>query len=350
MKQLKRQIKGCMGVMLCMFLFVACTGGEDKSIDDTRSVPVKKITGVKEMPFQAGIISGISEEVCGNSGNMINEGYIYEANGYVYFSIGNELYKDVVDGDGTGKQLLVEESEQCREICVMGDYVYYISKACIKRVNKNGGEAIALTEEPAVYMQVTEEKIYFACNGVFSMNLDGSRLELLTKKGIIDEATSDLIWVNVYGDYILYVAPDENFTMFAVKKDGSEIYKIAEHVNFPVVEGDCVYYQGLEEKILEFSFKSGKTREVTENHRIRPIFFEDKVYSTDLFSIYCCSVEGNEEECIYSIDKDSDNEMERFIDLFWVTSSRVYFKIAQSEEENELNYIDCNTGKIGVLK
>lgn len=350
MKQLKRYIKLCMGVAVYAFLLGACTGANNKSIDDMMSVSLEKKIELKEIPFQGVAISETGETVCGNQGNMINEGYICESDGYIYFSMGNEIYKNVADDDGTGKHLLVKEDEQCREICVAGDYVYYISKACIKRVNKNGGEAVVLTEEPAVYMQVTDEKIYFACNGIFCMNLDGSGLELITKIGIIDEATSDLIWVNVYGDYILYVAPAEDFTMYAVRKDGTEIYKIAENVNFPVVEGDYVYYQGGEERILKTSFTSGETREVTENHRIRPIIFEDRMYSTDLFSIYCYSTESNEEECVYSIETHNDNGIEMFIELYWVTDNRIFFKCAGSEEENKLYYIDYDKDKINVMR
>ena len=75
-----------------------------------------------------------------------------------------------------------------------------------------------LTEEPAVYMQMTKGKIYFAGAGIFSMNIDGSDLKLLTKEGITDENNPDLCWVNLYKDYVLYVSPSENYTLYAVKK------------------------------------------------------------------------------------------------------------------------------------
>lgn len=347
MKQWRWQIIRCLGVALCAFLFLSCRGAENELIKNSST---EEKVGEVSLPFHEGNGSEMRETVLGNPGNMINEGYICESDGYIYFSTANGLYKDVTDGDGSNKKFLVEEKDRCREVCVNGDYVYYISGARIKCVGKDGGQAILLTEEPAVYMQMTEEKIYFVCNGVYSMNLDGSGLELLTKKGITDETVSDLIWVNVYGDYVLYVAPEEDFSLYAVKKDGSDVYKIAEYVNFPVVNGDVIYYQGKEEKILELSFISGKTREVSTSHQIRPVIFKNKIYSTDWFSIYCYSIENNEEKCAYSVGGDYDNELEQLIDLFWVTSNRIYFMSAATGTENTLNYIDCLTGQIGFLK
>jgi len=294
---------------------------------------------------------GNTDVVMTISNYKTNEGYICEEDGYVYFSVDNGLYKEVIDGDGAGKQLLVEEN--CREICVVEEYVYYISDLRIKRVNKNGGEAVVLTEETAVYMQVAGDRIYFTGYGVYSMGVDGSDLRLLTKNGIVDDENPNLCWVNVYGDFVLYVSLNEHESLYAVKKDGKKAYKLAEHVRYPVVYGDCVYYQWKEYGICELDLLSGEQRDITGDYRARQVFLDEYMFCTDFRGIYC--VRGKEtEELVYPMGIAESESMENdyFVELFWITSNRIYFvgSIPESKDKNVLKYIDRLTGAVGVMK
>ncbi len=335
--------------------FVACRKeqGDLKESDNLMNREEKDVLVNGDVQSFLKNVMGVNEGIEGNPGNMINEGRICESEDSIYYGLGNCLYKNNKDAKEESKQLLVEEDEICREICVVDNYVYYITAARIKRVDKNGGEAIRLTDVPALYMQVTANKIFFACNGVYSMNLDGSDLKLLTKTGLNDEMTSDLIWLNLYKDYVLYVSTDEHMTLYAVKKDASEVYCLKEHVNFPVVEGDYIYYQDEEGKIVEFSFLTGKVRSITDSFQIRPVFSDGKIYFTDYFGIYCFDIGNEETYCIYPIQDITDDEDRKdSIDLFWITEEYVFFTGGVGEKEgiSGITYMDHAAEIINVLK
>ena len=341
-------------VLVCVVALSSCT--KQGSLKDNNSL-IKKNENVvlvnsDVQSFLKNVV-GDYETIEGIPGNMINEGRVCEAENLIYYGQENCLYKNSRDANEECKQLLVEEDEICREICVMGEYVYYISATRIKRINKNGGETFLLTNIPALYMQVTVDKIYFACNGVYSMNLDGSELKLLTKVGLGDEATSDLIWLNLYRDYVLYVSTDEHMTLYAVKKDASEIYCLQEHVQFPVVEGDYIYYQNEEGKIVEFSFLTGKLRSITDSFQIRPIFIDRKMYCTDYWGIYCIDTETGEKYCVYPKQSTTDDaQKEDNIDLFWLTDNYIFFigNVSDEDSMSRIRYMDYATEISDVLK
>lgn len=341
-----------MALFICVMFLVSCTTEQESSKDKMNSIKLHEndvaANGNMQSFFEN--VKGTNEKIEGIPGNMINEGRVCESGEYIYYGIENCIYKNNMDSDEENKQLLVEENEMCREICVAGDYVYYIAASRIKRIDINGGEAVCLTDIPALYMQVTEKKIYFACNGVYSMNLDGSELMLLTKEGLGDEGTSDLIWLNLYKDYVLYVSTAEHMTLYAVKKDASEVYCLKEHVNFPIVEGDYVYYQDREERIVELSLLTGEQRNITESFQVRPIFMNNKMYFTDYFGVYCFNIDTGETYCVYP-DKDVANESEMVdnIDLFWITEKYIFFTGAAGGIDG-ITYADFESEKKGVLK
>ncbi len=354
MNSAKRRKNIVIMFFLCSVILASCTSkhGDIKDNADLLNKDENKALVNKDVHSFFEDVMGQSEVIEGNLGNMINEGQVCETEDFIYYGIGSCLYKNKKDADEESKHLLVEENEMCREICVVDDYVYYITSARIKRINKNGGEAQWLTDTPALYMQVTEDKIYFSCNGVYSMNLDGSNLKLLTKAGMGDSATSDLIWLNLYKDYVLYVSTEEHMALYAVKKDASEVYCLQEHVNFPVVEGDCVYYQDEEEKIVEYSFLTGELRSITDSFQIRPIFMDGKMYCTDYFGIYCFDTETGEKDCVYpNRDTTEDAQKEDNIDLFWLTENYIFFKgNVEKDSMDGITYMDYAAEIIDVLK
>lgn len=298
-------------------------------------------------------VTGINEEVGGIPGNLINEGLVCESDGCIYYAVDNCLYKINEINDEENKQLLSIENGECREVCVIDDYVYYISSSQIKRIHKKGGSPVLLSDIPALYMQVTRDKIYFACNGIYSMNTDGSELKLLTKEGLDDEASFDLIWLNLYKDYVMYVSTEEHMTLYAVKKDASEVYRLMEHVNFPVVAGDSIYYLDGEGILSEYNILTCKKQSITDSFQVRPILLESQIYFTDYCGIYCLDIKTNEKERVYpNQDLIEDENLEDCIDLFWVTKDYIFFN-GYSEEGNrnrEINYVNRNTEKSGVLK
>ena len=355
MKLTNRRIKTVIIFFICVVILSACKGEQSALNDDVILTETEENDVVIKGDMNSFVrnVTGRNEEIGGIPGNMINEGRICESEGIIYYSNGNCLYKKNKTVNEEEKRLLVEENDMCREICVMGDYVYYITSARIKRVDKNGGEARVLTEIPALYMQLTENKIYFACNGVYSMNLDGSELELLTKVGLDDEVTSDLIWLNLYKDYVLYVSTDEPMTLYAVNKDAAEVYCLKEHVYFPVVEGDYIYYQDEEDKIVNLSLVTGEIRSITDSFYLRPILMDTKLYFTDYFGIYCFDTDTEEMSCIYpNYDIEDGEKTEDNIDLFWITEESIFFTGAVAEEGNMggITCMDYTAEMIDILK
>ena len=120
-----------------------------------------------------------------------------------------------------------------------------------------------------------------------------------------------------------------------------------------MVEGDSVFYQGEEYTIRKLSLVTREESDVTEEYEARQIFYETSMYTMDFRGIYCrTDGEGKEQIFPMGVTDFEEKGNDYFVDLFWVTSNRIYFMGTTPELQNysELKYIDRITGEIGVIK
>ncbi|MGN1084428.1 MAG: DUF5050 domain-containing protein, partial [Lachnospiraceae bacterium] len=257
--------------------------------------------------FFPGALTGEECEVGALSGNMTSFGYVCENDGYLYYSDKSNdetlLCKESIYGNGSGKQILADEETQCLAINVLGDDVYYAAGGKIKRVHKDGGKPVVLWDKGVSGIAVTKEKIFFVHSGIYSMNLDGSNVTLLTTRGAVKGDVSEIASITVYRDYVIYLAYRDDFSLYAIKKDGTEEYLIQKGVSWPSVASDCVYYPLREDaleyhpefsmedlgKIVELSLLTGKKRIVTGEAGLHSQVVGDRLYYNNNFHAIRCA-------------------------------------------------------------
>ena len=307
--------------------------------------------------FCGGELTGDEKKMGTTQGNMSSFGYVCEEDGFVYYSkVGADdtlLCKASINGDESVKTVLVDEEKMCFAINVMGEYVYYATGGMIKRIPKDGGEAIVLSDIGANSIVVTEDKIYFTSDGVYAMNPDGSDRVRLTTRGAV-KGEAGLAAITVYRDYVLYVAQRDELSLYAVKNDGTEEYLVQKGVARPALVGDCIYYQlrddfleempefDLEDKgrLVELSLSTGERRLVSEEYAVLTGEMGENLYYSDYHTIRSISLADGTEKVRYPLDKVASAQI---LDFLYTGENRFYFS------ENGLKYVDVETGEVGTL-
>ncbi len=131
-----------------------------------------------------------------------------------------EMYKMRTDGSECIKLL-----DGIRDyICVSGDWIYYANgndNFRYYRMRTDSSENMALTEGSACYMCVYGEWAYYCLtdeSGFYRTRTDGSETQHLTGR-----------IVSLYcmeGDWIYYCIRDDNYTVWRMRQDGSQIEKV----------------------------------------------------------------------------------------------------------------------------
>jgi hypothetical protein len=131
-----------------------------------------------------------------------------------------EMYKMRTDGSEC-TQLL----DGIRDyISVSGDFIFYANgndNFRFYRIRTDGSENMALTEAQAIYMCVYGEWAYYSLSdesGFYRTRIDGSETQLLTARCVSLYCMAD--------DWIYYCIRDDNYTVWRMRPDGSEIKKV----------------------------------------------------------------------------------------------------------------------------
>lgn len=302
---------------------------------------------VKKEPLKAAAMnyfpgaSGEGQKCGNNQGNAINFGYFCEADGFVYYRDKNQpnlLCREPAVGDSSKRTVLAveEEADAICWISVMGEYVYYTAGGKVKRVPAKGG-ASELIYKGACNLQVTQEKIYFSGEeGICSINLDGTGKKVIYTQGNREE--KDLIWLNVYGEYVLFVVSQDQMSLYAVKQDGSECFLLERNVMHPVVEGDVVYYTHTEDKwggVDAINLKTGEYYNIpTERTARNKVVCGDKIYYNTFQEIRVYSMTDQKDELVYGVAQPNSG----FINTFWVTENRVYI--------DNYDFVEIGSGEV----
>ncbi|MBQ8800076.1 MAG: DUF5050 domain-containing protein [Lachnospiraceae bacterium] len=295
------------------------------------------------------VVTGEAWELGNLQGNLLNEGWVCENDGMVYYrDCNHDNFLCKMNPDGSGKQILAEEVP--RAIQVVGDWVYFIDdeadgaqRGRMKRVSKNGGEVTVIGEDKAGYMLVTEKEIIYTSYDIKKMNLDGSECCVVQKfTGQLEYA-----WLSIFGDCVFTADIFSGKKLYAVKKDGSGQYILDEGALYPTVNGDALWYAGKKGALTKLSLTTGEKKVWDGTYAMRSVQYKDKVYYHDLDDIYAIGEANQEPVKLYP----KDSARRHFIELFWVAADRIYFCDYMTDKDitTTFLYMDLTTGEVGIV-
>ena len=133
---------------------------------------------------------------------------------WIYYS---EMYDDFrlyrIRLDGTEKTCLIQEP--ANYINVVGDWIYYESDFCMKKLKTDGSETLSLGIDDCVYLNVDGDWIYYedySRGGLWKIRTDGSEA---TKISDID-----VYGINIANGWI-YSTQEKNDRNYRVRTDGT---------------------------------------------------------------------------------------------------------------------------------
>ena len=78
--------------VLCVVLFAGCSGNDNSKEGRTDALMESEVELSDDFTFFSESVN--EETVMGNQGNLINEGYVFESDDFVFFSLENKIYKE----------------------------------------------------------------------------------------------------------------------------------------------------------------------------------------------------------------------------------------------------------------
>jgi hypothetical protein len=169
--------------------------------------------------------------------------YINLYKGWVYYSNASDnfrIYKVKTDGSGRAR-LNVDNSHYTT---VVSDYIYYINADdyYIYRIKLDGTGKVRVGSDKVLYINVSSGWIYYTNSedfSIYKMRTDGTgRMKLTVSNGAV--GGTDL---NVQGDWIYFINPLQNRTIYKIKNDGTSLTKLNDvSTTFINVLGDWIYY------------------------------------------------------------------------------------------------------------
>jgi len=226
--------------------------------------------------------------------NIMNGGLAVEKGGWIYYSIGDSLYR--VRIDGTEQAMLTQSGHMgISYINVVGDWIYYVdryvdfnnysSNNTLYRIRTDGSHKARLSDRHCEMVHVVGEWIYFSTFavieddwekimdfGIYRIRTDGTQ-ESLIEYGNLRGVTvygewvyfifdGDLHRVQLYGgggmqltygaeiagylvsgDRIFYSDYSQGYSLFSIWADGTGLEMIhSEHSSFLNTDGSYIYF------------------------------------------------------------------------------------------------------------
>ncbi|MBP3617203.1 MAG: DUF5050 domain-containing protein [Lachnospiraceae bacterium] len=365
-----RRLKICSLLTLFIFCMTACEekqeGGKvsppvtevskitadikiTEGVSKQKVTTTPKLTKVPERKINE-IIKGEVWELGNSQANLLALGYICENEGMLYYKdLNHEGYLCVSKPDGTDKRVLSKDSP--RAIQVVGDYIYYIDDGIqsntynrIKRVHKDGIEAEVLGEERAGSILVTEKGIFFnEVDYIGRMELDGSGTDIVFKR----EDGGDFGWFCIYGDSIITGGVSGGAKIEAVKLDGSEAVTLYNGAMYPQISGETLFFLKGTGNMSAVSLATGEEKEWKGTYGLRSVFFNGKLYYTNMRQISAITTSTDVVEVIYSENSD---KIDTQVELYGVANNRLYFTEKTTDVDLPVfRFYDLETGEIGLV-
>jgi len=162
---------------------------------------------------------------------LVREGYIYYA-ATISAGVDGGIYR--LKTDGTGLKKICDGDCLC--INVTGNFIYYIKKSVLYRVNADGTNNMPLPGQVYYdYIDVQNDAIYFIdyMKNLYKTDLKSNSEQFLAKS---------VMYINVSGSWIYYL--DENYVLCKMKTDGSQqsVVGAGTEMSLIYVVGDRIVY------------------------------------------------------------------------------------------------------------
>ena len=218
-------------------------------------------------------------------GNIRNYGYAAENNGWIYYLAPNEDSTEIgifkIKNNGKEKQQLYMSSLDIVSINVYKDYIYFIGSATevykeddeldnkIYRMKTDGTELEVLNDNElnneCYEIYVIKDKVYYiGLNAeICKMDLNGSDKTVLANNGTG--------FLGITEEYIIYNLPDENaeadYVTHIMNLDGSDPRPIinGKRLYSVNIEDNYIYYSDSEKKLYKTKIDSNVEEPVYEN-------------------------------------------------------------------------------------
>ncbi|HYF84615.1 MAG TPA: DUF5050 domain-containing protein [Clostridia bacterium] len=173
----------------------------------------------------------------GNSNmNLRNDAFIARQGDWEFYQDGSLIYRQKTDGS---RKEIIKYVYRINNINVVGNMIYYMAEEKMYRSLNNGSAETKLSEDPARYMYVVGDWIYYVHNTenkLYRMKTDGSGRTLLCTEAVED--------INIIADWI-YFNNDESSKrgLYKMKLDGTEKSKLSNNFFRKMIIADnSIYY------------------------------------------------------------------------------------------------------------
>lgn len=163
------------------------------------------------------------------------------------------------------------------------------------KMKPDGSQILKIAPQVPQYLNLDGQHLYYAANGIYKADVNGTGLQKLTDAG------NTLI---LAGDWLYFNDDDNN--IWRMGKDGSDKRKMVEG-KLVAVAGNRLYYTKDSSLFATdlASEKEAKLYSFTAERYSIPIVQRGKIYYTDYKSIYRLNSDGTNQETLYTTDKDN---------------------------------------------
>lgn len=267
----------------------------------------------------------LSKNGVGNTiGNIRNYGYATIDGNYIYYLAPNDdssavgIFKIKKDASGEGKELFMEDMDVV-SINVSNGYVYFIGVSPdafsetdeldnkIYKMKTNGSNLTVINDNEfnndCYEIYVVNDSIYYigTDNKIYKMDLNGGN-----RTAVADNKTG---YLGITEKYIIYneeIGEAEDYTTYIMNLDGTNQRPIIEGQRLYSVNisGDYVYYTNVEKKICKTKIDSGESE----------VLLDTTAYNMNLYGdyIYFLNYKDLEKEdytvCLYRIKADGSEK------------------------------------------
>ncbi|HYF75000.1 MAG TPA: DUF5050 domain-containing protein [Candidatus Nitrosocosmicus sp.] len=170
--------------------------------------------------ISAELLNGTVNTMGNSNMNLMNDGFITRQGEWEFFQEGSLIYRQKADGS---QKTIIKYLYNIKNLNVVGNMIYYMVDGKMYRMLNNGSDETRLGEDPARYMFVVGEWVYYVHDTedkLYRMKTDGSGKALLCTEKVED--------INIICDWI-YFNNDESSKrgLYKMKLDGTEKSRIS---------------------------------------------------------------------------------------------------------------------------
>ena len=255
-----------------------------------------------------------NQKICGDRAGYLN---IY-GNWIIYsnFSENYNLYK--IKKNGKAREQL-NDHRTVRPF-VYGEWVYYLNQSPLQegisggirntvwKMKFDGSQPTILSANEFQGIVVSDSVIYLEAHGIkggdsgiYRMDLNGDALEKLFGLGVN---------INVVDGWIFFSNVEDDYKLYKMRNDGTELQKIAEdHAEYIVVHEEWIYYTNMDDGWNMYRVRiDGTEKEKLNDHKSystavvenRIVFWD--LFCEDFYGVYDGMTDG------YIMDLDGSNE------------------------------------------